>query len=571
MDIKPVDRTIRNLLESGFYKIPRFQRPYSWEKTHVEDFWDDAITSEDPDYFIGSFVIFPESKDADTFMVVDGQQRLTTITLLLAAIRDALHLIGYAELAKGIQKRIETEDIDNKLQYILQSETSYPYLQEHIQKYGQAELPGTAGSEETALKSAYELLTSKIQSVVDAIDSDASIAKSRKRIAKRNKLQSIRNKVLKLQLIIVQLTNEDDAYLIFETLNARGKNLGVADLAKNHITRLLKPGNKGVDVAREKWNSIRATIDESAADLDINRFIYHSWLSRYPYVGNAKLFREIKTRVRKTPDANKFLDSLFSDVEQYRIVLEPNSHHWSIEHREIADSLRALNMFRVVQPVPMTLSILRSFHANELTAKQTKRVLKSLENFHAQFTGVTSQRTGGGTARMYAASAEDLHLARNKNARSQVLKDFMEKLKERVPAYEEFEANLGELVYLSDNTRDKPIVQHLLRRLHEHFQSGAAATDFTAMTIEHIYPENPNAVKRLPGTVVGALGNLILLPARLNEKLANKPFAKKYKAYEDEGVPMDPELAGASRWGQKEIETRTKALSKLLYQTILRV
>jgi len=196
MDIKPVDRTIRNLLESGFYKIPRFQRPYSWEKTHVEDFWDDAITSEDPDYFIGSFVIFPESNDSDTFMIVDGQQRLTTITLLLAAIRNALHAVGYGELAKGIQKRIETEDIDNKLQYILQSETSYPYLQEHIQKYGQAELPGTAGSEEIALKAAYELLTSKVDSVVDAVDSDASIAKAKKNTAKRSKLQAIRDRVI---------------------------------------------------------------------------------------------------------------------------------------------------------------------------------------------------------------------------------------------------------------------------------------------------------------------------------------------------------------------------------------
>lgn len=571
MDIKPVDRTIRNLLESGFYKIPRFQRPYSWETTHVEDFWDDAITSEDPDYFIGSFVIFPESKDSDTFMVVDGQQRLTTITLLLAAVRNALDTLGFGELAKGIQKRIETEDIDNKLQYILQSETSYPYLQEHIQKYGQAELPGSADSEETALKAAFELLTAKVRSVVESVASDASIAKAKKNATSKSRLQQIRDKVLRLQLITVQLTNEDDAYLIFETLNTRGKNLGVSDLVKNHITRLLKPTNKGVDVAREKWNSIRTIIDESAADLSINRFIYHSWLSRYPYVGNAALFREIKKRVSKAPDATKFLDELLRDVAQYRIALEPESFSWPKEHREIADSLRAINTFRVVQPVPLTLAILRCFRDKELTTKQVRQTLRSLENFHAQFTGVAAQRTGGGTARMYAASAEDLYVATDKNKRSKVLREFVEKLRERVPVFDEFAANLRELFYVSDNTRDKPVVQLLLRRVHEHFAAEALATDYDAMTIEHIAPENPTAISAPLQAAVGALGNLILLPGMLNAKLANKRFHEKREIYKRAGVKMDRVLAKANKWSTREIRDRTQELAKLLHEDLLRV
>ncbi len=181
VNIKPIDRTIRQLLESGFYKIPRFQRPYSWERTHVEDFWDDAVVSEDLDYFIGSFVMYPNSKDSNTLMMVDGQQRPTTITILLAVIRNAFDVIGDSELARGIQKRIETEDIDNKRMYILQSETSYPYLQEHIQKHGQAELDGNAGSEEAALKVGFYFLTGKVQTVLEDIDTDASVASNRKK------------------------------------------------------------------------------------------------------------------------------------------------------------------------------------------------------------------------------------------------------------------------------------------------------------------------------------------------------------------------------------------------------
>ena len=62
MEIKPVDQTVEKLLKSAFYKIPRFQRPYSWDRENVEDFWNDAVTADDPDYFIGSFVVYNPSR-----------------------------------------------------------------------------------------------------------------------------------------------------------------------------------------------------------------------------------------------------------------------------------------------------------------------------------------------------------------------------------------------------------------------------------------------------------------------------------------------------------------------------
>src|SRR5690606_5806273 len=146
--------------------------------------------------------------------------------------------------------------------------------------------------------------------------------------------------------------NEDDAYLIFETLNTRGKDLGVSDLVKNHLTRMLKPKNKGVDAAKDKWNHMLALLNESAASIDINAFIYHSWLSRESYVGREKLFKELK-KVVSDSNAMSFLNNLTSDAKRYRQILEPRSHQWSKQELEIAASLRALNIFRVVQPVPM--------------------------------------------------------------------------------------------------------------------------------------------------------------------------------------------------------------------------
>ena len=103
MEIKPLDQTIRNLLKTGFYKIPRFQRPYSWDRENVEDFWNDTVATDDSSYFIGSFILHSVSRREGLFQVVDGQQRLTTITLLLASIRDAFDEIGFGKLANYIR------------------------------------------------------------------------------------------------------------------------------------------------------------------------------------------------------------------------------------------------------------------------------------------------------------------------------------------------------------------------------------------------------------------------------------------------------------------------------------
>ncbi len=139
MKIKPSDKDINTLLGSGFYVIPRFQRPYSWEAENILDFWNDTCVQSSEDYFIGSMVVYPESEGSNRWYVVDGQQRLTTITILLCIVRDVMAEMD-PNLAQGIQGLIERRDINNKAQYVLYAETSYPYFQDHIQKFGEPDL-----------------------------------------------------------------------------------------------------------------------------------------------------------------------------------------------------------------------------------------------------------------------------------------------------------------------------------------------------------------------------------------------------------------------------------------------
>src|SRR5437870_4900659 len=167
------DKSIRDILGSHFFKIPRFQRPYSWDRENVEDFWTDALQSPEEDYFIGSMVVYKEAENM--FGVVDGQQRLTTITMLLCALRNMLAKHKLADMAQGVHTLIERPDIVNKQTLVLQTETSYPYFQEHIQKFGTPEMEVDIGPEETALKDAFEYLNERLQDRISGVIFDKTV------------------------------------------------------------------------------------------------------------------------------------------------------------------------------------------------------------------------------------------------------------------------------------------------------------------------------------------------------------------------------------------------------------
>jgi uncharacterized protein with ParB-like and HNH nuclease domain len=216
-----MDKDVESILASAYLKVPRFQRPYSWDKGNVAEFFNDTIVEPSDDYFIGSVVFYRDR--SDTFGIVDGQQRLTTITLLLCALRNAFAGAGLENLARGIHSLIERADRSNQMQYVLQTETSYPYFHEFIQKYGAPDYASEVGEEEVRLEEAFRYITEQITTVTDSINGDETLRKDVKRRRLETRLEEIRDRVLKLKLIVIELDNEDDAYLIFETLNTRGK------------------------------------------------------------------------------------------------------------------------------------------------------------------------------------------------------------------------------------------------------------------------------------------------------------------------------------------------------------
>jgi len=567
MKIDAGDKSLSDILTGAYYRIPRFQRPYSWTIDNVADLWTDSIEHEGGDYFIGSMVVYREGKD--NFGVVDGQQRLTTITMLLATLRDAFDLEGHADLAQGIQQLIERKNIDNASQFVLATETSYPYFQEHIQKFGTPDAGAVTGAEEAALQTAHKEIQRLVRGAVESVKIDTTANEEVKVKNVRSKLVQIRDKILSLKLIFVVLDSEDDAYTIFETLNTRGKDLSVADLVKNHFVKNIRVKTKGVDPAVFKWHKLQETLEGSSADLPLDGFLHHFWLSAFDYVTLKTLFREFRKKVA-SKNASEFLDRLQKEAIIYRQIHEITYRKWQQAELSIRQSLEALQLFKVKQQVPMVQSVMRDYSDDKLKQKDVKRALTPIANFHFIFTAVTSQRSSGGISQMYAKSARELHSTDDREDKLAIVDALVLKLRERCPNEAEFKANFRQILYTNAQAKQRPLVRFILNRIDESLRTDAIV-EYSQMTIEHLAPQSPPGGQTLTEAVYGQIGNLILVPLALNNSLGNKPISEKIEMLKKAGVPLDGSILGAGQWGAAEIEKRTDELASLCHSKLFAI
>lgn len=441
-------RELKTIFETAYYHVPPFQRPYSWERDHIVDFWNDAIVECESDYFIGSMVIF--KKSSELFGIVDGQQRLTTITLILCALRNAYRSEGMTDYALGIQSLIERKGLDNKNQFILQTETSYPYPQEFIQKNGNPDIQVDYNTEEITLKNAFELITKLINDEIEYIKETKHSRKVDSRDLIKDKLNKIRDKVCKLKIITIEIDDEEDAYIIFETLNTRGKDLSVSDLIKTHLIKSIKVNNKNVDLPKEKWKRIRENIDYISIETNIDTFLLHEWLSRYEHTTVKTLYKKFKQTI-KNHEFKPFLDILENDSAIYKYIHDPESKRWEKNEIEIKKILLHLNSFRITQQMPFVLSLLREYLNGKLKYRQTVDCLESIEKFHYLYTAITSQRSSGGIASMYSGLARKLTNTRDEAGKSNIIRELKSKMRDKIPTIDEFQAGFKKLRYINEH------------------------------------------------------------------------------------------------------------------------
>lgn len=563
MKIECQDLTVKEVLESSYYEIPRFQRPYSWEKDNLEDFWKDVFKSNEKDYFIGSIVTY---KSGDARAIVDGQQRITSVTILLSALRNTFDEIGSINQADGIQRLIERYDLENKLRHVLETETSFPYLQ-HVIQSRTPDLARTAsGDEDELLKAANEYFQSQIEIEIQEVSDNGVQSEAAIKLRKHKRLENLRDTILSLKLILVQLDNEDDAYLVFETLNTRGKDLTTSDLLKNLLARLLRASNSRGDKVRSKWQSLVDNIKAiELDDVSVDDFIYHYWLAKNDFTKSRNIFKAAKQIIKTKQAAEKTLNEIESYSIIYKNIFRPNLKKWRNDELKIKASIEVIiNKFRVSQPLPLMLTALSKYSNNTLSKSELVRLLSAIELFTFVNLGIMNTRSKSGILQMYSSHARELSRSNALVKRENTIVDLISKLRSKLPIKEDFIKRFSELKYSDDHPAEKRLVQYSLTKLME-IIAPTISLDSLNMSIEHIAPQ---AANNITIDSISSIGNLWYLNTAYNNQLGDLGVNIKLSKYREDKLPCDDMLQNAIEWNSEVIQNRALFLADNMWNLI---
>ncbi len=551
------------------FRIPRYQRPYAWGEDHISEFWNDLITNDEP-YFIGSLIFNHEPLESSGFIdIIDGQQRLLTITIFSGVLRDVV-----AHIDKDTSDRIHRQDIvfqdreGNESFRITPGDATSSYFKTYIQERGNDILnskPKTA--EFQRIKKNYVFLWEKINNELSKFSANED---------KVNYTNRLRKKISNLIVIHISIENEEEAYEIFETTNARGVDLSVADLLKNLIFKKI-PAKEDRDFAKDIWQEI--TNDVESTNTELKKFLRYFWISRHSFVTEKKLFREIK---RTVTDWDQILDDLLTAADHFNKLLEgPEDDFGKYRHgKEMFESFFSLRLMNVSQCYVLLMSILRNY---KKLKTDPMRIIQLIEHFTFKYS-VVCKRPGNVVERIYSKYAikieKVVHELPEKKipGKIQALFSQLEKdLKEVEPSREAFKESFLDLCY-KNSEKNRMLMKYILKSIDSFYRKTEEhKIDFYNVNIEHILPQNPckkwGLSKKDIRGYVNKLGNLCLLSKRLNSKVQNQLVADKIKLYEESELPITRNLVKMLRecklkWGEKQIMKRQETLADLAYDEI---
>lgn len=561
MELSAVTRSVGDIFSvNKRYLVPRFQREYSWEADEVNEFWDDIIQQikvtkkkvKNEEYFIGCIVLVGDDTKQD-YLIVDGQQRLTTLTILLRAITERLKELGDDASARALHSNyIEGTDVNGKKYFKLINETPKPFFQNEIQAFDTEKLQTTDSDEEKLLISSYNGFIKKLKALqLDGLDDEASV-------------RAVRDQVLNyLKFILVTAKHEDDAYTIFETLNARGLSLTAVDLIKNWIFKNYTNTHPN-DNAKKIWNDIRITISKFS-NLEI--FFRHYWNSKYAFASNDRLYKSFNDtlKAKKVVSARDFLLELKSASDRYRKIGVPHEKDWATKkEKNTAKYLELIIQYKVTQVRPFLLALLECREKKNIDETNFIRCVHNLENFHFIFSNLCQSRASGLEGK-YASAAKELHSAKGDKIKiKKVLTNLNTYLIDKLPSATRISEAMTALSFIESDDSDKKIIQTIFAKIEQHLL-GTKEVKPGDFSLEHI------ADKSSKKGWIGGIGNLLPLDEDLNNKIKQgSTFKAKKLVYKKSALLLTKDrFVGANpqdTWDQTSASKWLKEVSTLLVE-----
>lgn len=546
MNFEASSETIKSLLSyPRTYVVPRFQREFSWSKNNYGELLDDLISQLEFDesgeiftsqYYLGN-MIFMGHKEGNTVEIIDGQQRLTSGTVLLAAIRDCLNNISdkvsrAKDLADTIQNDYLIKRIDGKAQRKLETVTSYPYFTEEIQgdRTENITTPEVKTKEEENLKNNFEFFLNELEFSKLHKNLSGKINGKMTDELYVNILQALRDQFLNSQLIVIFVADGDQAHQIFANINSKGISLAQTDLIKNHMFSRISEKDSGVDEISNIWKDIRTNIKEN-----FDEFFISAWKVRYPRDGvtRSNLYSKYLAKIDSNDTELKELVKYLKEItEVYVHVTEPKIDDYKRKEKKLVyQSLKFIEMLNVTQVniVLMSLFWTKKYRINNIRAKKIKDFVKFLSDFQFAAYALKSGITGNKLSRPYINFCKEIENSSKPGDVYKAMENLRIQLLNLID-YNRFKSGFKKLTFSKTGARlgndMEKYTQYAIKVIADNMDGREYHDD--EYSIEHIVDENQN-----DSTTI-SIGNITVLEQALNEELGRKSIKSKEVKYKQD-------------------------------------
>lgn len=551
MLMEPTNQTFQELIGNGVkYQVPRFQRDYAWDKEQWEDLWVDIETIAEEQYHYMGYIVLQRKSQHD-FEVIDGQQRLITLSLIiLSAIKNIQLLIDKENEADENKQRLQVlreRYIGSKNPISLKVDSKLSLNRNNGRNFkdicSTLEAPNKRGLTNT----------NKLMNKCFKFFSDKKMGNTGQEIAEFIERVSS-------GMIFTKIVVQDDlnAYKVFETLNARGVKLSTPDLLKNYIFSVVTKNN---DISEEHLNEL----DESWSDIvhqlgesNFTDFIRYHHNMQTTLVTKKDLFSSIRKLVNTSEKAYEYLRSLSQYAPVYASLLKPHDEWWAnqdVVYREVKKYLEGFDLFNIKQPFTVLMAAFFHFSADEFI-KLTRYFYDLTIRYNIIcHESPNVQETAYNQFAMKIYSKECTRASHVKNS---------EQFKKLYPSdnafYNAFEFHKMPSRQFSNKIR------FLLAEIENYL---GHKTDYTKTTLEHICPYNPDEewdayFGEGVNDIQDRLGNMILLE---KDNLKRTPFANKKIAYLKTHYPLAHQIASYEQWDLKTLNAHQAWLSEQAVKT----
>lgn len=605
MDFNSKPIMLQTFFTDKKYIIPRYQREYSWSKEQLEDFYSDIVsnikkekgTYKIQEYFFGTVILVGNMEKPNTpIEIIDGQQRITTITIFLSVLSDILY--SYDDnLSTLLWKYIIAQDNDGNFYNVMENDTASPYFQKKIQMRGIEpkddkkkdgypridigdieDLEKELSTEARLIKEAHDFFRGKLEdenlSAPVFKDSDLS---------KVDKLKLVRDQLLGSTFVYIISENINDVNVIFENINSKGLQLSALDLIKNEIFSVQNE-TVPLDEAKRIWSNIKMNLRNDGEYISVQKFYRYFWLSRYTYSTDRDLYKKFKNKIKRE-DYMTFLKELETASKNYAHIIKPKHDYFrtssegnNVGKKDLEYFVKSLNFLQntlnIEQVQILLITLIDRYNFGLLSFKNMKSMVRFLEEFHFIYNGIMTERTNTLVNR-YGKVARAIYSSENQN---QIMTEFSKLKREFISLLPEdnqkFISKFVQISYSSktngmDNNqkRKNSITKYAIYKIEERLSEDKNTNfDTISATIEHIIPESSEKDRGL----VLNIGNLMILEKSLNEECEDYNFNEKLSIYKKSTYHFVRFfLERYSKNKEISIEERSKDMGKEIYNLII--